>query len=67
LCKNKDGNVMGTSDIGLLNVKYWFSNHIRKCMYKNDHGTHISRKRIRHPPIKRMVRIVTHHCQFIPS
>ncbi|MHA2098521.1 MAG: hypothetical protein ACW99A_07525, partial [Candidatus Kariarchaeaceae archaeon] len=39
LCKNKDGNVMGTSDIGLLNVKYWFSNHIRKCMYKNDHGS----------------------------
>ncbi|MFV2016804.1 MAG: hypothetical protein ACC656_15335, partial [Candidatus Heimdallarchaeota archaeon] len=42
LCKNKVGNVMVTSDIGLQNVKYSFSNHIRKCTYKNDHGITIT-------------------------
>ncbi len=35
---NKNGNVMVTSDIGLLNVKYSFSNNTSKCAYKNDHG-----------------------------
>ena len=28
---------MATSDIGLLNVKYSFSNNNSKCTYKNDH------------------------------
>ena len=35
---NKNGNVMVTSDIGLLNVKYSFSNNTSKCTYKNDHA-----------------------------
>ncbi|MHA2338412.1 MAG: hypothetical protein ACXACX_13985 [Candidatus Hodarchaeales archaeon] len=37
-CKSRERNVMVTSDIGLQNVKYSFSNQISKCTYKNDHA-----------------------------